>query len=105
MFHVGDHVTNLNMAVFTKEVSLLTTNLIQTITGFLPGEENYNLCFEFCRSNIKYHRYLDVDSYKVTRSIENLEIKFKVHSQPEKAKHLKSATEHFLSLGSNPKVC
>ena len=44
-------------------------------------------------------------SWPIISLLHSLEIKFKVHSQPEKAKHLKSATEHFLSLGSNPKVC
>ena len=79
------------MAVFTGKVASLTSKLIQNVTGFQvslliqsgavfrgitfvanfqPDEENYTLCFKFCKSNFCYHRFLDVNSTNVTRAIE-----------------------------------
>ena len=40
------------------------------VANFQPDEENYTLCFKFCKSNFCYHRFLDVNSTNVTRAIE-----------------------------------
>lgn len=34
-----------------------------------PQEENFDLCFQYVESNFRYHRFLDVDSFKVSRTI------------------------------------
>ena len=32
-------------------------------------DENFDLSHQFAVSNFKYHRFLDVDSHKVTRTV------------------------------------
>lgn len=32
-------------------------------------DENFDLSYQFAMSNFKYHRFLDVDSHKVTRIV------------------------------------
>ncbi|CAG2192117.1 Mitoguardin 2,Mitoguardin,Mitoguardin 1 [Mytilus edulis] len=44
-------------------------NLITLFTGFSEEEDNFKICFQFADSNIKYHRFLSVDSHKVTQSL------------------------------------
>ena len=34
-----------------------------------PSDENFELCFQYVKSNFRHHRFLDVDSFKVTRTI------------------------------------
>lgn len=69
------------MAVFTEQQRQLTRRLISAMTDFTPPEENFKLCFRFCKSNFQYHRFLSVDAMKVQRSITGLVEKFQVHSQ------------------------
>ena len=33
-------------------------------------DENFPLCLQFAQSNFRYHRFLDVDSHRVTRQLE-----------------------------------
>ena len=43
------------------------TMILQTILK--EDEENFDICVQFAVSNLKYHRFLSVDSHKVTRSL------------------------------------
>jgi hypothetical protein len=62
-----------------------------------PSDENFELCFQYVKSNFRHHRFLDVDSFKVTRAIKGLVEKFRVHSQEARAEALDSLTTSFLS--------
>ena len=33
-------------------------------------DENFPLCLQFAQSNFRYHRFLDVDSHRVTKQLE-----------------------------------
>ncbi|KAL5014094.1 hypothetical protein ScPMuIL_008364 [Solemya velum] len=71
--------------------------LIRRITGFEEHEENIKVCEQFALSNLKYHRFLDVDSHKVTRALNGVCEKFKIHSRCSKAESLRSLAEEFLA--------
>ena len=81
------------MAVFNSSpnVEALTNYLIEIVTGFeviinvfnpvilllwfivtQPTDENFDICYRFCKSNFKFHRYLDVNSNNVSRVIKKL---------------------------------
>lgn len=85
------------MATFTADMERLTKDLIQIMTGFEPTEENFNICYKFAKSNFRFHRYLNADELKVTRSIQGLCEKFSIHCQTEKAEALHRLTETFLN--------
>ncbi len=40
-----------------------------------PSDENFRLCFRFVKSNFQFHRFLDVNDMKVTRSIRGYVLK------------------------------
>ncbi|XP_060067402.1 gamma-tubulin complex component 5-like [Ylistrum balloti] len=70
--------------------------LIHNLTGFREKEENFNLCLQFATSNVKYHRFLDVDSHKVTDVLNGTINKFLIHSQQQKADALQKLSDEFL---------
>ncbi|XP_033727239.1 gamma-tubulin complex component 5-like isoform X2 [Pecten maximus] len=70
--------------------------LIRNLTGFREREENFNLCLQFATSNVKYHRFLDVDSHKVTDVLNGTINKFLIHSQQQKADVLRKLSDEFL---------
>ncbi|CAC5390042.1 TUBGCP5 [Mytilus coruscus] len=71
-------------------------NLITLFTGFSEEEDNFKICFQFADSNIKYHRFLSVDSHKVTQSLNGVIEKCTIHSEQRKADTLKTLTDEFL---------
>ncbi|XP_055996966.1 gamma-tubulin complex component 5-like isoform X2 [Ostrea edulis] len=71
--------------------------LIYQTTGFQEGDENFAICVQFAMTNIKYHRFLSVDSHKVTKSINGILEKFEIHSQLDKKDCLQRLCEQFLS--------
>ncbi|XP_064652769.1 gamma-tubulin complex component 5-like [Lineus longissimus] len=81
-------------------------NLIKLVTCFSDKDENFPICLNFALSNFKYHRFLDVDSHKVTRAIDGIIEKFQVHSQQPKANSFKKLVDEFLEgplPNENPK--
>ncbi|KAL4222755.1 Cytoplasmic FMR1-interacting protein 1 [Mactra antiquata] len=70
--------------------------LIKSVTGFEEYEENFDICHQFVVSNLKYHKFLSVDSHKVTRQLEGVYEKLKIHSEETKAQKLKEYTDEFL---------
>ncbi|XP_022091111.1 gamma-tubulin complex component 5-like isoform X2 [Acanthaster planci] len=78
--------------------------LIQKLTSFKDSnDENFRRSLQFALSNFKFHRYLDVDSHKITRKLQGLFQKFEIHSQLEKAVSLRKLTDKFLQLPLSPK--
>ncbi|XP_053373064.1 gamma-tubulin complex component 5-like isoform X3 [Mercenaria mercenaria] len=59
-------------------------------------EENFAICQQFVISNLKYHRFLSVDSHKVTRQLDGVCEKLKIHSESKKASKLQALSEEFL---------
>jgi len=71
--------------------------LITAVTGFQTGDENFDICLSFAKSNMKYHRFLTPDSHKIERSVKGICEKFEIHSQPGKAAALREKVEEFLN--------
>uniref|UniRef100_A0A667YFG0 Gamma-tubulin complex component n=1 Tax=Myripristis murdjan TaxID=586833 RepID=A0A667YFG0_9TELE len=83
---------------FEKETERETKNLIRCITGIEDeDDQNYQMALKFCWSNFRFHRFLDVDSHKVQRSISGIYEKLMIHSDLSKAESWRRLTEEFLS--------
>lgn len=92
---------NINMAhwsTFEKETEKETKKLIRCISGVEDEEDqNFQLALKFAWSNFRFHRYLDVDSHKIQRSISGIYEKLMVHSDLSKAGSWMRLTEEFLN--------
>nr|ACO08928.1 Gamma-tubulin complex component 5 [Osmerus mordax] len=83
---------------FEKDTEKETRNLITCISGIQDEEDqNFQMALKFAWSNFRFHRYLDVDSHKVQRSISGIYEKLMVHSDTSKAESWRSLTEDFLN--------
>ncbi|KAF7664125.1 hypothetical protein LDENG_00188560 [Lucifuga dentata] len=85
-------------STFEKETERETKKLIGCISGIEDEEDqNFQLALKFAWSNFKFHRYLDVDSHKIQRSISGIYEKLMVHSDLSKAESWMKLTEEFLN--------
>uniref|UniRef100_A0A3P8VCE4 Gamma-tubulin complex component n=1 Tax=Cynoglossus semilaevis TaxID=244447 RepID=A0A3P8VCE4_CYNSE len=83
---------------FDRETLRETKNLIRCICGEEDEEEdNFQLALRFTCSNFRFHRFLDVDSHRVQRSITGIYMKLMVHSELNKAESWMKLTEEFLT--------
>lgn len=85
-------------STFEKETEKETKKLIRCISLVEDEEDqNFQLALKFAWSNFRFHRYLDVDSHKVQRSISGIYEKLMVHSDLSKAGSWMRLTEEFLN--------
>ncbi|XP_068449197.1 gamma-tubulin complex component 5 [Clinocottus analis] len=85
-------------SAFEKETERETKRLISCIGGVQDeDDQNFQLAHKFAWSNFRFHRYLDVDSHKVQRSVSGIHEKFMVHSDVSKAESWTRLTEEFLN--------
>lgn len=81
--------------------------LIRRVTGLRDeADPNFQLALNFAWSNVRFHRFLDVNSHKIEKTIEGIYEKFIIHSDLSKAASWKRLTEEFLnaSLPSVEKI-
>ncbi|XP_022254247.1 gamma-tubulin complex component 5-like [Limulus polyphemus] len=78
------------------KIENFSRKLIKRITGLKDDDQNFQLCIEFVDSNFKYHRFLDVNSHQVQKTIDGLSEKFLIHGQYQKARSFKSLTTQLL---------
>ncbi|XP_023560426.1 gamma-tubulin complex component 5 [Octodon degus] len=72
--------------------------LIRQVTGLQDeADPNFQLALNFAWSNFRFHRFLDVDSHKIEKTIEGIYEKFIIHSDLSKAASWKRLTEEFLN--------
>uniref|UniRef100_A0A8D3BXT9 Gamma-tubulin complex component n=1 Tax=Scophthalmus maximus TaxID=52904 RepID=A0A8D3BXT9_SCOMX len=85
-------------STFDKETERETKRLIRCMSGVEDEEDqNFQLALKFAWSNFRFHRYLDVNSHKVQRSISGIYEKLMVHSDLSKAESWMRLTEDFLN--------
>eukprot|EP00064_Thunnus_orientalis_P012123 superscaffoldBa00001818_g12157 len=85
-------------STFEKETEREIKKLISCISGIEDEEDqNFQLALKFAWSNFRFHRYLDVDSHKVQRSINGIYEKLMVHSDLSKAESWRRLTNEFLN--------
>ncbi|XP_021267736.1 gamma-tubulin complex component 5 isoform X2 [Numida meleagris] len=91
---------------FEQEQDRAVRALIRSVTGFPeeeeqeeeePGGGRFQTALNFAWSNFRFHRFLDVNSHKVERTIEGIHEKLVVHSDLGKAASWKRLTEKFLN--------
>ncbi|NXP35874.1 GCP5 protein, partial [Leiothrix lutea] len=86
---------------FEQEQDRAVRALVRCVTG-LPeeelGGERFQAALNFAWSNFRFHRFLDVNSHKVERTIEGIHEKLVIHSDLGKAASWKRLTEKFLNL-------
>ncbi|XP_035250665.1 gamma-tubulin complex component 5 [Anguilla anguilla] len=83
---------------FEKDMDKDAKQLIKHICGLEDEEDqNFQNALKFAWSNFRFHRYLDVNSHKVQRSVNGIYEKLIVHSDLSKAQSWMKLTEEFLS--------
>ncbi|XP_034879790.1 gamma-tubulin complex component 5 isoform X3 [Mirounga leonina] len=72
--------------------------LVRHVAGLQDeADPNFQLALHFVWSNFRFHRFLDVNSHKVEKTIEGIYEKFIIHSDLSKAASWKRLTEEFLN--------
>ncbi|XP_072651276.1 gamma-tubulin complex component 5 isoform X5 [Canis lupus baileyi] len=72
--------------------------LVRHVAGLQDeADPNFQLALHFAWSNFRFHRFLDVNSHKVEKTIEGIYEKFIIHSDLSKAASWKRLTEEFLN--------
>ncbi|KAM9084624.1 gamma-tubulin complex component 5 isoform 1-T1 [Megaptera novaeangliae] len=72
--------------------------LVRLVAGVHDeADPNFQLALHFAWSNFRFHRFLDVNSHKVEKTIEGIYEKFIIHSDLSKAASWKRLTEEFLN--------
>ena len=87
------------MFAYTKEVE----NLVQRLILHITEEESMltdvaQKCEKSAKWTLKHHRYLDVNSHAVQRTVEGLEHKFRVHNKLPEADLLVKLFDNFTQL-------
>ena len=78
-------------------VDELGKELVMYFLNIEENEQNFKLAIEYVMSNLRFHRFLDVNPLDVSKSLKGLCSKFRVNSQEEKAVHLESLVEEFVN--------
>merc|ERR1712226_646949 len=85
------------MFSYSKEVDSLVKKLILHVT---EEESMLSQVAQKCEKNVKttlkHHRYLDVNSHEVQRTIDGLENKFRVHNKLSEADLLEKLFRNFI---------
>ncbi|XP_030647511.1 gamma-tubulin complex component 5 [Chanos chanos] len=84
---------------FEKETDAEARKLIKHFSGIEDEEDpNFQTALKFVWSNFRFHRFLDVNSHKVLRSIDGIHEKLMIHSDLSKAESWRRLTDEFLNL-------
>ncbi|XP_027623600.1 gamma-tubulin complex component 5 [Tupaia chinensis] len=72
--------------------------LVRRVAGLRDdADPNFQLALNFAWSNFRFHRFLDVNSHKIQKTVEGIYEKFIVHSDLSRAESWKRLTEAFLN--------
>ncbi|XP_008831874.1 gamma-tubulin complex component 5 isoform X5 [Nannospalax galili] len=72
--------------------------LVRRLTGLQDqADPNFHLALNFAWSNFRFHRFLDVNSHKIEKTIDGIYEKFTIHSDLSKAASWKRLTQEFLN--------
>eukprot|EP00112_Aurelia_sp_Birch-Aquarium-sp1_P006415 Seg1709.5 transcript_id=Seg1709.5/GoldUCD/mRNA.D3Y31 product="Gamma-tubulin complex component 5" protein_id=Seg1709.5/GoldUCD/D3Y31 len=75
----------------------LAGELISSITPLERGTDNFKISTDFALSNFRFHRFLDVNSYEISRRLQGLKEKFNISCQDHKAKQLVNLKDQYLN--------
>ncbi|XP_068124226.1 gamma-tubulin complex component 5 isoform X2 [Hyperolius riggenbachi] len=84
---------------FEKEQEKDVKKLISCLSHLQDeSDNNFQLALQYAWSNFRFHRYLDVSSHQIDRTLDGIYEKFVIHSDLSKAESWKRLTEEFLDL-------
>ncbi|KAM4045971.1 gamma-tubulin complex component 5 isoform 1-T1 [Anomaloglossus baeobatrachus] len=84
---------------FEREQEKDVKKLICSLSGLHDErDKNYQLALQYAWSNFRFHRYLDVSSHSIQRTLDGIYDKFVIHSDLRKAESWKRLTQEFLNL-------
>ncbi|KAM4796447.1 gamma-tubulin complex component 5 [Rhinophrynus dorsalis] len=84
---------------FEKEQEGYVKKLVSCLSGLQDEQDhNFQLALQYAWSNFRFHRYLDVSSHQVLRTLDGIYEKLVIHSDLAKAESWKRLTDEFLSL-------
>uniref|UniRef100_A0AAY4ECK6 Gamma-tubulin complex component n=1 Tax=Denticeps clupeoides TaxID=299321 RepID=A0AAY4ECK6_9TELE len=87
-----------HLTKFEKDLDREVKNLIKHTSGIDDEEDhNFQAALKFAWSNFRFHRFLDVDSHKVQRTINGIYEKLMVHSDLSKAESWMRLSGEFLN--------
>ncbi|EAR94232.2 Spc97/Spc98 family protein (macronuclear) [Tetrahymena thermophila SB210] len=86
------------------QIQTLVKGLISSMTDFDENDENFTIAFEYIISNIKNHRFLTVDKFRVKRELNGLQEKFEIHLQKNKSEKLQKLVDKFMEKKLKPHV-
>lgn len=75
----------------------LAGKLISSITPLERGTDNFKISTDFALSNFRFHRFLDVNSFEISRRLQGLKEKFNISCQDHKAKQLVNLKDQYLN--------
>ena len=78
-------------------VDELAAELIVHLLDVGAQEENFKIANEYVMSNLRFHRFLDVNPLDVSRSLIGICAKFRVNAQDKKAGDLENLVEEFVN--------
>lgn len=77
-------------------VNFLVSKLIKSVAGLEESSENYQIAQNFIMSNIKFHKFLETDRFKVEREFQGILEKFNIHLLDEESARLAELFSKFL---------
>ena len=78
------------------KIDAISEELVEAVAGLEKGTENFKIALEFTLSNFRFNKFLDVNSFDVTRKFDGLKDKFLVHCKENSAIQLKALKEKYL---------
>lgn len=78
-------------------VDELAKELVKHILNVGEKNQNFKIAMEYVMSNLRFHRFLDVNPLEISRSVQGLSSKFRVNSQDKKAVHLENLVDEFVN--------
>ena len=86
----------LGAEVRAERISLLS-KLITKLTGFGPGDENFDIALDFALYNVSHHSFLDVDPSSVEELFDTLEKRLELNACLVKQKRLVESKKKVLA--------
>ncbi|PIO26828.1 hypothetical protein AB205_0030610 [Aquarana catesbeiana] len=84
---------------FEKEQERDVKELVSCVSGLHDdSDKNFQLGLQYALSNFRFHRYLDVSSHQIHRTLDGMYEKFVINSDLSKAESWKRLTDEFLNF-------
>ncbi|XP_072268883.1 gamma-tubulin complex component 5 [Pyxicephalus adspersus] len=84
---------------FEKDQEEDVRSLVSCVSGLHDdNDKNFQLALQYACSNFRFHRFLDVSSHQIHRTLDGIYEKFVIHSDLSKAESWRRLTNEFLNF-------